>query len=381
MKIVIAPDSYKESLSATEVAQAIEKGFREIFPDALYVSVPVADGGEGTVEAMIAATHGTEQHAVVTGPLGEKVNACWGMSGDGLTAFIEMAAASGLALVPPAQRNPLVTTSRGTGELILSALDKGARNIIIGIGGSSTNDGGAGMMQALGAKLCDANGKAIGYGGGSLMTLNSIDVSGLDPRLKACTIRVACDVTNPLVGDKGASRIFGPQKGADEGMILELDANLSHYADVIKSALRIDVKNVPGAGAAGGMGAALMAFLGAELRSGIEIVTQALNLEEHIHDCTWVLTGEGRLDSQSIHGKVPVGVANVAKKYHKPVIGIAGSLTNDVGVVHQYGIDAVFSVLTSIGSLEEAFRGAFDNIYRASRNIAATLQMGMRTQG
>ncbi|MGR5942657.1 glycerate 2-kinase [Enterobacter sp. C4G1] len=381
MKIVIAPDSYKESLSATEVAQAIEKGFREIFPDALYVSVPVADGGEGTVEAMIAATQGAEHHAVVTGPLGEKVNACWGMSGDGKTAFIEMAAASGLALVPPALRNPLVTTSRGTGELILSALDKGARNIIIGIGGSSTNDGGAGMVQALGAKLCDANGKEIGYGGGSLMALNSIDLSGLDPRLKSCTLRVACDVTNPLVGEKGASRIFGPQKGADEGMILELDANLSHYADVIRSSLRIDVKHVPGAGAAGGMGAALMAFLGAELRSGIEIVTQALNLEEHIHDCTWVVTGEGRLDSQSIHGKVPVGVANVAKKYHKPVIGIAGSLTKDVGVVHQYGIDAVFSVLTSIGSLEEAFRGAFDNIYRASRNIAATLQMGMRTQG
>jgi glycerate kinase len=379
MKIVIAPDSYKESLSATEVAQAIEKGFREIFPDALYVSVPVADGGEGTVEAMIAATRGTEQHAVVTGPLGEKVNACWGMSGDGGTAFIEMAAASGLALVPPTRRNPLVTTSRGTGELILCALDKGARNIIIGIGGSSTNDGGAGMMQALGAKLTDANGTDIGYGGGSLMALNSIDLTGLDARLKGCTIRVACDVTNPLVGEKGASRIFGPQKGATEGMILELDANLSHYADVIKKSLRIDVKQVPGAGAAGGMGAALMAFLGAELKSGIEIVTQALNLEEHIHDCTWVLTGEGRIDSQSIHGKVPVGVANVAKKYHKPVIGIAGSLTQDVGVVHQYGIDAVFSVLTSIGSLEEAFRGAYDNIYRASRNIAATLQVGMST--
>ncbi|MCE9991302.1 glycerate 2-kinase [Enterobacter asburiae] len=381
MKIVIAPDSYKESLSASEVAQAIEKGFREIFPDALYVSVPVADGGEGTVEAMIAATQSAEHHAVVTGPLGEKVNACWGMSGDGNTAFIEMAAASGLALVPPAQRNPLVTTSRGTGELILSALDKGARNIIIGIGGSATNDGGAGMVQALGAKLCDANGTEIGFGGGSLMALNSIDASGLDPRLKDCTIRVACDVTNPLVGEKGASRIFGPQKGATEGMILELDANLSHYADVIKKSLRIDVKHVPGAGAAGGMGAALMAFLGAELKSGIEIVTQALNLEEHIHDCTWVVTGEGRLDSQSIHGKVPVGVASVAKKYHKPVIGIAGSLTKDVGVVHQYGIDAVFSVLTSIGSLEEAFRGAFDNIYRSSRNIAATLQIGMRTQG
>lgn len=381
MKIVIAPDSYKESLSATEVAQAIEKGFREVFPDAQYVSVPVADGGEGTVEAMIAATHGSAHSALVTGPLGEKVNANWGMSGDGKTAFIEMAAASGLALVPPEKRNPLITTSRGTGELILQALDSGASNIIIGIGGSATNDGGAGMVQALGAKLCDANGTEIGYGGGSLNTLNTIDVSGLDPRIKHCAIRVACDVTNPLVGEQGASRIFGPQKGATEPLILELDRNLAHYADIIKKSLGVDVKNVPGAGAAGGMGAALMAFLGAELKSGIEIVTQALNLEEHIHDCTLVVTGEGRIDSQSIHGKVPVGVANVAKKYHKPVIGIAGSLTRDVGVVHQYGIDAVFSVLTSIGTLEEAFRGAFDNIYRASRNIAATLAVGMRSAG
>ncbi|MEG1419993.1 MAG: glycerate 2-kinase [Citrobacter sp.] len=381
MKIVIAPDSYKESLSATEVAQAIEKGFREIFPDAQYVSVPVADGGEGTVEAMIAATQGTEHSAWVTGPLGEKVNANWGMSGDGNTAFIEMAAASGLALVPPEKRNPLITTSRGTGELILKALESGAQNIIIGIGGSATNDGGAGMVQALGAKLCDANGTEIGYGGGSLISLNTIDISGLDPRLKTCSIRVACDVTNPLIGDTGASRIFGPQKGATEERIIELDRNLSHYADIIKKSLRVDVKDVPGAGAAGGMGAALMAFLGAELRSGIEIVTQALNLEEHIHDCTLVVTGEGRIDSQSIHGKVPVGVASVAKKYHKPVIGIAGSLTRDVGVVHQYGIDAVFSVLTSIGTLEEAFRGAFDNIYRASRNIAATMAIGMRSAG
>ncbi|POT54952.1 glycerate 2-kinase [Citrobacter amalonaticus] len=381
MKIVIAPDSYKESLSATEVARAIEKGFREIFPDAQYVSVPVADGGEGTVEAMIAATQGTEYTALVTGPLGEKVNATWGMSGDGKTAFIEMAAASGLALVPPEKRNPLVTTSRGTGELILQALESGARSIIIGIGGSATNDGGAGMMQALGARLSDANGAEIGYGGGSLSGLNAIDISGLDPRLKGCSIRVACDVTNPLVGEKGASRIFGPQKGATEALIVELDSNLAHYADVIKKSLRVDVRDVPGAGAAGGMGAALMAFLNAELRSGIEIVTTALNLEEHIHDCTLVVTGEGRIDSQSIHGKVPVGVASVAKKYHKPVIGIAGSLTRDVGVVHQYGIDAVFSVLTSIGTLEEAFRGAFDNIYRASRNIAATLAVGMRSAG
>ncbi len=381
MKIVIAPDSYKESLSATEVAQAIEKGFREIFPDALYVRVPLADGGEGTVEAMIAATQGTKMSACVTGPLGGPVDACWGLSGDGHTAFIEMAAASGLGLVPPAQRNPLLTTSRGTGELILQALEHGARNIIIGIGGSATNDGGAGMVQALGARLRDANGVDIGDGGGSLACLNSIDLSALDVRLQGCSIRVACDVSNPLVGETGASWIFGPQKGATEAMILELDRNLEHYADVIKRTLRVDVKEVAGAGAAGGMGAALMAFLNAELRSGIEIVTQALNLEEHILDCSLVVTGEGRLDSQSISGKVPVGVASVAKKYHKPVIGIAGSLTRDVGVVHQYGIDAVFSVLTTITSLEEAFRGASDNIYRASRNVAATLQVGIVMEG
>ncbi|EMS4799660.1 glycerate kinase, partial [Klebsiella pneumoniae] len=208
-----------------------------------------------------------------------------------------------------------------------------------------------------------------------------IDLSAIDPRLRDRMIHVACDVTNPLVGERGASRIFGPQKGATEAMIVELDRNLAHYADVIKASLQVDVKSIPGAGAAGGMGAALMAFLNAELRSGIEIVTEALKLEEQIHDCSLVVTGEGRLDSQSVHGKVPVGVARVAKKYRKPVIGIAGSLTHDVGVVHQHGIDAVFSVLTSVSTLEEAFRGAFDNIYRASRNIAATLQVGMTTEG
>ncbi|HCI9591324.1 TPA: glycerate 2-kinase [Klebsiella variicola] len=381
MKIVIAPDSYKESLSAAEVAQAIEKGFREIFPDAQYVSMPVADGGEGTVETMIAATQGTEHSAWVTGPLGEKVEACWGMSGDGVTAFIEMAAASGLGLVPPEKRNPLITTSRGTGELILQALAHGAKRIIIGIGGSATNDGGAGMMQALGARLCDAEGQEIGHGGGSLSRLSRIDLSAIDPRLRDGMIRVACDVTNPLVGERGASRIFGPQKGATETMIVELDRNLGHYADVIKALLQVDVKAIPGGGAAGGMGAALMALLNAELRSGIDIVTEALNLEEQILDCSLVVTGEGRIDSQSIHGKVPVGVARVAKKYRKPVIGIAGSLTHDVGVVHHHGIDAVFSVLTTVSTVEEAFRGAFDNIYRASRNIAATLQVGMTTEG
>ncbi|MDR3957303.1 MAG: glycerate kinase, partial [Escherichia sp.] len=343
--------------------------------------VPVADGGEGTVETLVSGLGGELIQVNVTGPLGEPVQAAYGWLPQQQTAVFEMAQASGLPLVSPEKRNPLHTTTRGVGEMLLDALDRGYRRMIIGIGGSATNDGGAGMVQALGAKLCDANGNEIGFGGGSLNTLNDIDISGLDPRLKDCVIRVACDVTNPLVGDSGASRIFGPQKGASEAMIVELDNNLSHYADVIKKALHVDVKDVPGAGAAGGMGAALMAFLGAELKSGIEIVTTALNLEEHIHDCTLVITGEGRIDSQSIHGKVPIGVANVAKKYHKPVIGIAGSLTNDVGVVHQHGIDAVFSVLTSIGTLDEAFRGAYDNICRASRNIAATLAIGMRNAG
>jgi len=381
MKIVIAPDSYKESLSASEVAQAIEKGFREIFPDAQYISVPVADGGEGTVDAMISATQGSKVVTTVTGPLGEPVTACWGISGDGKTAFIEMAEASGLALVPNEKRNPLVTTSHGTGELILRALDNGVRNIIIGIGGSATNDGGAGMMQALGAKLTDAAGKEISPGGGGLLSLNNIDISGLDKRLESCVINVACDVTNPLTGDNGASRIFGPQKGADEAMIVELDRNLAHFAQMIKKHLRIDVENAPGAGAAGGMGAALMAFLEADLRSGVEIVTEALNLEEHIHNCSLVVTGEGRMDSQSIRGKVPIGVAAVAKKYRKPVIGIAGSLACDVAVVHQHGIDAVFSVLNSIGTLDEALKNAFENIYRASRDIAATVAIGMKTPG
>ncbi|WP_049293806.1 glycerate kinase [Franconibacter helveticus] len=381
MKIVIAPDSWKESLSAADVAQAIEKGFREIFPHADYVRVPLADGGEGTVEAMVSATQGTTITTRVTGPLGQPVEARWGISGDGKTAFIEMAEASGLALVPPAQRNPLLTTSRGTGELILAALDRGVRHMLIGIGGSATNDGGAGMVQALGAKLCEASGQEIGPGGAALAKLARIDLSALDSRLRECDIKVACDVTNPLTGEQGASFIFGPQKGADPQMVRDLDSYLAHYARVIHCELQREVETIPGAGAAGGMGAALIAFLNAELRSGIELVTEALHLENHIHNCTLVVTGEGRIDSQSIHGKVPVGVARVAKKHHKPVIGIAGSLTPDVAVVHQHGLDAVFSVLNSIGTLEEALRDAQDNVYRSARNIAATLQVGMSVTG
>lgn len=377
MKIVIAPDSYKESLSAPDVAKVIEKGFREIFPDARYVRIPLADGGEGTVEAMIAATQGKECHAQVTGPLNTKVDAVWGLSGDGNTAFIEMAAASGLGLVPPDKRDPLLTTSYGTGELIAQALNNGAKNIVIGIGGSATNDAGVGMMQALGVRFLDGEGQELSPGGGSLSQLERIDISGLDPRLADCTVRVACDVTNPLIGPQGASRIFGPQKGATEEMINTLDKNLEHYADIIARSFDIDVKHSPGTGAAGGMGATLNVFLNAELRRGIEVVTQALHLEEQIHDCTLVITGEGRLDSQSINGKVPVGVASIAKKYDKPVIAIAGSLHPDVDVVYQHGIDAIFSVLSTLSTREEAFSGAPDNIYRTARNVAAMVKIGM----
>ncbi|HCM5083524.1 TPA: glycerate kinase [Klebsiella aerogenes] len=376
MKIVIAPDSYKESLSALDVATAIETGFREIYPHAEYVKVPVADGGEGTVEAMVAATQGHIVQVSVTGPLGEPVNAFYGLSGDMRCAYIEMAAASGLESVPPTRRNPLLTTSWGTGELIRHALDAGVSQIIIGIGGSATNDGGAGMAQALGAKLLSAGQQQIAPGGGALETLARIDLSELDPRLADCRIDVACDVTNPLTGPQGASAVFGPQKGATAAMIERLDRGLQHFAQIIDRDLDIDVLSLEGGGAAGGMGAALYAFCGANLRPGIEIVTDALGLAELVADADLVITGEGRIDSQTIHGKVPVGVAKVAKRFNVPVIGIAGSLTADVGVVHQHGLDAVFSVLYSVCTLEEALANAAANVRMTARNVAAVLEMG-----
>lgn len=376
MKIVIAPDSYKESLSALEVASAIEAGFSEIFPEAEYVKIPVADGGEGTVEAMVAATQGNIVRLTVTGPLGKPVEAFYGLSGDTRTAFIEMAAASGLELVPAAQRDPLITTSFGTGELIKNALDRGVEHIIIGIGGSATNDGGSGMMQALGARLLDAKGNEIGHGGGALPKLTRIEIDNLDARVQQCRIEVACDVTNPLTGEDGASAIFGPQKGATPELVQQLDQALEHYAGIIHRDLDIDVLHIAGGGAAGGMGAALHAFCQAELRRGIEIVTEALGLAEQVKDADLVITGEGRIDSQTINGKVPIGVAMVAKQFNKPVIGIAGSLTADVGVVHQHGLDAVYSVLFSICSLEEALTHAAQNVRLTARNVAATIKVG-----
>ena len=378
MKIVIAPDSYKESLSALEVATQIELGFKEIFPDAEYVKVPMADGGEGTVQAMVEATQGRQVDVVVTDPLGQRITGFYGLTGDGRTAMIEMAAASGLALVPPAQRNPNITTSYGTGELIIAALDAGARHLILGIGGSATNDGGAGMLQALGVQLLDAHGVELARGGAPLALLVRIDMTGLDKRLAECQIEVACDVDNPLTGERGASAIFGPQKGAMPDMVQSLDAGLKHFAAIIERDLGVAVDAVAGAGAAGGMGAAMMAFLKGQLRPGCEIIARAVGLEAAVRDADLVITGEGRIDQQTIFGKTPFGVATVAKQFGKPVIGIAGGLGTNAQVVHEHGIDAIFSVLSRICTLQDALAEAEHNVRSSARNIAAVLAMGQR---
>ncbi len=377
MKIIIAPDSYKESLSAMDVATAIETGFKHIMPDATYVKLPMADGGEGTVQSMIDATGGRLVGVTVTGPLGTPVEGFFGLLGDGETAVIEMAAASGLHLVPTASRNPLLTTSFGTGELIKAALDLGVKHLIVGIGGSATNDGGAGMAQALGIKLLDEAGNPIAFGGGALSTLHTLDTSDIDPRLAHVKLEVACDVDNPLCGDKGASAVFGPQKGATPEMVSTLDSNLAHYAEIMKAQLNSDVKDRAGAGAAGGMGAALLGLFNAELRPGIDIVMDAVNLSEHLKGADLVITGEGRIDSQTIHGKTPIGVARCAKTFGLPVIGIAGSITQDSVVVYDHGIDVLFSAVSGACTLEEALANAKENVELTAQNVARTIKLGL----
>ncbi|MBY6087771.1 glycerate kinase [Priestia flexa] len=375
MKIVIAPDSFKESLSALEVAEAVEKGFKQVLPQANYVKVPMADGGEGTVQSLVDATDGEIISKTVTGPLGEPVEAFFGILGTKRTAVIEMAAASGLHLVPPAKRNPLMTTTKGTGELISAALDYGVNHIIIGIGGSATNDGGAGMAKALGAQLLDAEGNEILDGGGALGNLAFINLSKLDSRLQHVKIEVACDVDNPLTGERGASAIFGPQKGATPEMVALLDRNLRHYAAVLERDLGQKIDDVPGAGAAGGLGAGLLAFLQAELKRGVDIVIEATNLLEAVRDADVVITGEGKIDGQTIYGKTPIGVAKTAKKHGIPVIGIAGNIGADSHVVYEHGIDALFSIVPGVTTLENAFVNASDYVEKTAMNVAAVWKM------
>jgi glycerate 2-kinase len=379
MKIVIAPDSFKESMTAAEVCAAVEAGFRKVFGDADYLHVPVGDGGEGTVQSVADATDGRIVEVQATGPLGDKVDAFYGITGDGKTAVIEMAAASGLHLVPRESRNPLVTTTRGTGELILDALDKKVERIVLGLGGSATNDGGAGMASALGVKFLDVNGEELRPGGEALSELLTIDVSEMDPRLKSVKVDVACDVTNPLTGPLGASAVFGPQKGATPEMVGILDESLKRYAEVVERVLFIPVDELPGAGAAGGLGAGVVAFLDGKLQSGIDLVLDVIGFEEGVRDASLVITGEGRIDSQTVHGKAPVGVAKRAKSVAAdvPVIAIAGSVGPDYEAVFEHGIDAVFSVVNGVVTLEEALANGAVNVEKTAENIARLLKVNL----
>ena len=374
MRIVVAPDSYKGSVSAPDVAEAMERGILRIFAGAEVRKVPIADGGEGTVAALVAATGGELRHSQVIDPLGRRIDAQWGILGDGTTAVIEMAAASGLPLVPERLRDPERATSFGTGELIRAALDAGLRRIILGIGGSATNDGGAGMARALGARFVDAAGRELAEGGAALAGLAAVHLDGLDPRLHETEITVACDVDNPLCGPRGASVVFGPQKGATPGMVAALDAALWHYALIAQAATGRTVAEVPGAGAAGGLGAGLLLFTPAVLRPGVEIVLEAVGFQELVEGAAFVLTGEGRTDFQTAFGKAPVGVAKAAKRHRVPVFCLSGSLGEGADETLSQGVDAVMSICDRPMGLEECMLRGQELIEAASTRLCRILR-------
>jgi len=379
MKIVIAPQGFKGNLTALQVGKAIEAGIKRIVPDAVTVIKPMADGGEGTVQALVDATGGRMIATEVTDPLGGRVLAHWGLLRD-KTAVIEMAAASGLPLVPREKRNPLITTTYGTGELIRTALANGCRKLIIGIGGSATNDSGAGMVQALGVKLRNAQGKDLSFGGAALAKLEHIDVSGIDPRLKECEVILACDVNNPLCGPHGASAVYGPQKGATPEMVAQLDAALAHYADVIKKDLGADLRDVPGAGAAGGLGLGLMVFLKAKMIPGIDVVIKATGLVNDLKGADLVFTGEGRIDFQSACGKVPTGVALKAKEFGIPVIALVGEMGQDYQVVYAQGIDAILSIAPGPITLEQSMKDAEKLVINAAECAMRLFMCGAKSK-
>ena len=373
MKIVIAPDSFKGSLSAKVAAEAIETGIKRVYGDIEFVKVPMADGGEGTVESMVDATGGEIVKVKVRDPVFREIEGFYGILGDNKTAVIEMAAASGLTLLSKQERNPLETTTYGTGELITDALDKGCKTIILGLGGSATNDGGMGMAKALGVRFLNADGAEIDLGGGSLGELSRINMSGIDWRIKEAKFIAACDVDNPLCGEKGASRVFGPQKGADAKMIDVLDKNLLNYGKVIESTTGRSVINYPGAGAAGGLGAGVLTFLNAELKRGIDIVIEAVELEQKIKTADLVITGEGMIDFQTAFGKTPYGVAGLAKKYNLPVIAIAGGVGKDAHTLYEKGFNSIFSIVDRPMSLEEAMANTYVLLQNTAERIIRTL--------
>ncbi len=370
MKVVIAPDSFKESLTAKQVCDAIQAGLARVWHDAKFVAIPVADGGEGTVQSLVDATQGRLVEVKVMGPQGKRVEAFYGMLGDNQTAVIEMAAASGLHHVPLVQRDPKLTTSFGTGELIRHALDQGVTKLIIGLGGSATNDGGVGMLAALGACFTNADGDPIQLTGGGLRELTHIDLQDFDPRLQNCDILVACDVNNPLCGDKGASAVFGPQKGATPEDVQLLDGALRQFGLLTEKVTGKMVLESAGAGAAGGMGAALLAYTQARLRPGIEIVLETVQLAHQVSDADLVITGEGRIDSQTVHGKTPMGVAKVAKRFDVPVLALCGCTGDNYQAVYQCGIDAVFAAVPRAMLLEDALKESDFNLADLAENVA-----------
>ena len=377
MKIVVAPDSFKGSISATQAALAMEEGIKRVFVDSEVIKIPLADGGEGIVEALVTATAGKIIYVTVLDPLGREMESFFGILGNGKTAVIEMAAASGLPLLKPEERNPYITTTYGTGQLIKAALDYGCDEIIIGIGGSATNDGGAGMVQALGALLLDNNGKELFFGGRALKDLHTINLDNMDSRLDTTKITVACDVDNPLCGERGASVIYGPQKGASPKMVRELDAALVNFANKIKDQMGVDVFNVPGAGAAGGLGAGILAFLKGKLKPGIELVLDAVDFDNKVKGADLVLTGEGRIDGQTAYGKAPLGVAKVAQKYGISVLAFGGILGDGYEKVYEKGINSVSANVQSIISLDEAIKNGYVLLTSNTERVMRAIKIGM----
>lgn len=373
MKVVIAIDSLKGSLSSMEAGMAIKDGILAAKPDAEVIVKPLADGGEGTTDALIEGMNGERIDLTVTGPMHTPVDAYYGYLKDTNTAVMEMASAAGITLVPDSEKNPLLATSYGVGEMINDAIQRGCRNFIIGIGGSVTNDGGIGMLKALGVRFLDENGEDAGEGGQALAKVARIDVSGMNPLLKECHIQVACDVNNPLCGENGSTYVYGPQKGVTEDMKKTLDEAMAHFARVTSETLENDYMNTPGAGAAGGLGYAFLAYTGAALTPGIELLLDAVGLEEELSGADVVVTGEGRLDFQTAMGKAPVGVARLAKKYNAKVIAFAGSVTKEATACNKEGIDAFFPILRSVCTLAEAM-----DPVAARNNMTATVEQVFR---
>lgn len=373
MKVIVGMDSFKGSVSSVNANRSVKNGIKRVYPDAAVKSFAMADGGEGTVETLVDGMQGSLVETTVTGPLGTKVQSSYGLVRDEQLAIIEIAAACGITLLSKEELNPGVTTTYGVGELINHGFNAGARKFIIGLGGSATNDGGVGMLQAMGYEFLGADGREIEFGGECLSQIHTINKTVASEKFRDCEFRVACDVSNILYGDKGATYVFGPQKGADSAMLKMLDDNLKHYAEITSKEMNIDITNIEGGGAAGGLGAAFHGYLNGQLESGVELIMDVLGVEEELKNANLVITGEGQLDAQTTMGKVPAGMANLAKKYNIPVIAVGGSLTEDAYKLNQYGIDAVFSIQSSPVSIEKAMEGE-----RTQKNIEKTVEQVMR---